>query len=110
MPPHNSQKEVWKFVGVINYHHNIWPRSSYTLASLNKLRPINKHFKWTKVEQDDFNIIKRIVACDALLTYPGFNETFRIRTNDSALQLGATISHKGKPITFCSRKLTGAQK
>ena len=49
------------------------------------------------------------MARDTLLTYPNFNETFKIHTNASAYQLGAVISQKGKPITFYSRKLTDAQ-
>ena len=44
-----------------------------------------------------------------LLTYPNFNVTFKIHTNDSALQLGAAISQKGKPIAFYSGKLTDTQ-
>ena len=46
---------------------------------------------------------------NTLITYPDFNDTFKIHTNDSALQLGAVISHKGKPIAFYSIKLTGVQ-
>ena len=47
---------------------------------------------------------------DTSLTYPDFNETFKIHTNDSAFQLGAVISQKGKPITFYSIKLTDSQR
>ena len=43
---------------------------------------------------------------DTLLTYPGFNETFKIRTDSSAFQLGAVIIQKGKPITLYSRNIT----
>ena len=49
------------------------------------------------------------MARDILLTYPDFNETFKIHTNASALQLGAVISQKVKHITFYSIKLTDAQ-
>ena len=56
-----------------------------------------------------FKKIKRIVARDNLLTYPGFNETFKIHTNTREFQLGAVISQKGKPISFYSRKHTCAQ-
>ena len=62
-----------------------------------------------EVEQDAFDKIKRIVAQDTLLTYPYSNGTFKIHTDASAFQLGAVISHKGKPIVFYSIKLTGAQ-
>ena len=59
---------------------------------LTKLMPIKRNFKWTQFEQDVFDKIKHIVACDTLLT---FNETFKIHINASAFQLGAVISQKG---------------
>ena len=34
-------------------------------------------FKWTKIKQDAFNIINRIVARDTLLTYLDFNNEFK---------------------------------
>ena len=51
-------------------------------------------FKWTKIEQDDFNEIKRIVSRDNLSSYPDFNEEFNIHTNASYFQLGVFIIHK----------------
>ena len=52
---------------------------------------IKRKFKYTQVELDAFGKIKRIVARDTLLTFPGFNKTFKIHTNSSAFQLGAVI-------------------
>ena len=49
------------------------------------------------------------MACYTLLTYPGFNETFKTHTDDSAFQLWVVISQKIKPINFYGRKLTDAQ-
>ena len=62
-----------------------------------------------KVEQDASDKIKRILDRDTSLTYPDFNETFKINTDASAFQLGVVISQKVKPIAFYSRKLTDAQ-
>ena len=67
-------------------------------------------FKWTEIEQDAFDEIKYIVDHNTLLAYPDFNETFKIHTNASRLQLGAVIGHKVKPIDFYIRKLTDSQK
>ena len=88
MVPPTSQKGVRTFIGVINYYHSMWPRLSHTLATLTKLTSNNRKFKWTKVEQDAFDEIKRIVARDTLLTHPDFNETFKIHTDASVFQLG----------------------
>ena len=73
---------------------------SHMLAPLTKLTSINRRFKRTKVKQDDFDKIKRIVARNNLSTYPDFNEHFKIYTNASTFQLGSVISQKGKPITL----------
>ena len=88
----------------------MWPRRLHILAPLTRLTSIKRKFKWTQVEQDDFGRIKRIVAHDILLTYMGFNETFIIHNDDSAFQLEAFMSQRGKPIAFYSRKLTGSKK
>ena len=61
-------------------------------------------------KQDAFDQIKRIMACDTLLTYLDFNETFKIHANSSALQLGAVICQKLKPVAFYIRKLNYSQK
>ena len=61
---------------------------------------IKRNFKRKQVEQDALDKIKRILAHDTLLTYPDFNETFKIHTDASAFLLGAVIIQKGKPITF----------
>ena len=76
----------------MNYNCNIWPRWSHTLTPLTRLTPIKNEFKWTQVEQYDFDRINRIVAHDTLLTYTDFNETFKIHIDDSVLQLGAVTS------------------
>ena len=64
----------------------------------------------TEVEQYAIDKIKRIMACDTLLTYPDFNETFKMHSDSSAFELGAVIIQKGKPIALHSRKITDAQK
>ena len=49
------------------------------------------------------------MACDTLLNYPYFNETFKTHTDASVFWLGAVISQKVKPIAFYGRKMTDAQ-
>ena len=95
-------------MGVINYYRYIWPRQSHTLSPLSRLTFIKRKFKWTQVKQDDFDEIKCIVARDNLLSYPDFNETFKIHTNVSTFQLGALVIQKGKHIDFYIKKFTDA--
>ena len=94
------------FRGVMNYYRDMLLRRSHTLMALTRLTAIKQKFKRAQVEQDPFEKIKRMGARDTLLAYPDFNETFKINTNASVFQLGAVISHKGRPFAFYSRKLT----
>ena len=91
MTPPTSKKEVRKFIGVINYYRAMWPRQSHMLVPLTILTSIKRIFKWTQVKQDASDRIKRIMARDTLLTYPYFNEIFKIHTDASAFELGAVI-------------------
>ena len=79
------------------------------LAPLTRLTSIKRKIKWMQVEQDSFKEIKQILPRETLLTYPYFNETFKIHTNASAFQLGVVISHEGKSIDLYSRKRTDCQ-
>ena len=49
-------------------------RLSHTLAPLTKITSDKIKCKWTKIEQDAFDEIKGIVACNNLSNYPDFNE------------------------------------
>ena len=87
----------------------MYPRRSHTLAPLTRVRSSNWRFKLMQVEQDNFDKIKRIVACDNLLTDLNFNKAFKIHTSASTFQLEVVISQKGKHITFYTRNLTDDQ-
>ena len=49
------------------------------------------------------------MAYSVLLSYLGFNDEFKIHTDDSGFQLVSVIFRNGKPITFYSRRLNVAQ-
>ena len=87
----------------------MWTRRSHTLAPLTKSTSINRKFKWTKSQKYAFEKIKRIVARDTLLTYPGFNETFKIHTDASTFRLGLVKGKKDKHIAFYIIKLADSQ-
>ena len=99
MKPNNSQKYVSQFIGVVNYYPNMCPRSPHTLAPLTKITSYNIN-KRIKIEQYDFDGIRRIVFRDTLLTNPDYNETFKIHNDAREFQLGAVVSQKGKLIAF----------
>ena len=64
MNPPISRKEVRKFIGLVNYYRDMWARWSHTLAPLTNITSNKVKFRWTKINQDAFGKIKRIVARD----------------------------------------------
>ena len=88
----------------------MWDRRSHLLHPLMALTSPKVKFKWTHVEQKEFDEIKSTVSHDNLLAYPDSNKQFDIQTDSRNHQLGAVIIHDSKSIAFCSRKLTETQK
>ena len=107
--PPTKVREIRRFVGLINYYRDMWRHRAHILAPLTKLCSTKTKFKWSSVEQNAFEAIKKIVGRDVLLSYPDFTKEFVIHTDASKAQLGGVISQSGKPIAFYSRKLTPAQ-
>ena len=110
MNPPTSLKEVRHFMGALDCYRGMWERHLHTLAPLTNIKFSKVKFKWTKIKQDAFDEIKHIVACNTLLAYLGFNEEFKIHTDANVFQLGAVIMHKGKLVTFYSKKINDSQK
>jgi hypothetical protein len=107
--PPKTQRELRRFIGIVNYYRDMWIRRSDVLAPLSKLTSKTVKWQWTTVEQKAFDTMKRIIARETLLVYPDFNQPFIIYTDASHTQLGAVISQNNKPIAFYSRKLNPAQ-
>ena len=107
--PPTTRKQLRRFIGMVNYYRDMWPKRSHCLAPLSSLTSSKVKWKWTEEHQKSFDQMKALMAKEALLTFPDFNEEFEIHTDASKLQLGACISQRGKPVAFYSRKLQPAQ-
>mgnify|MGYP002063961838 CR=1 FL=1 len=107
--PPRTCKELRRFIGLVDYYRDMWPRCSEILAPLSTLQSNKVKFQWTNIEQEAFKKMKRIISKDVLLSYPDFNKPFTIYTDASHTQLGGVITQNDKPIAFYSRKLNPAQ-
>ncbi len=117
-PPTNV-KEVRRFLGMVQYYHDLWARWSKMLAPLTSLVgecgqtkvTIAKGTKkvpwhWDEVHQRTFNHLKATIAREVVLAYPDYSKVFEIYTGASNKQLGAVITQENRPIAFFSRKLS----
>jgi hypothetical protein len=95
---------------MVNFYRDLYPRRAETLAPLTDLCGKNKKFVWTEKQDAAFNSMKDIMARDAMLTYPKFDEPFIIYSNSSEHQIGGIVTQDNKPLGFFNKKLTDTQK
>ena len=109
LPPKN-QRQLRRFLGMVNYYRDMWQRRSHILAPLTALTSKKVKWKWGTEEQQAFDECKRIISQETILAFPNFELPFHIYTDSSNYQLGATIIQADRPIAFYSRKMNSAQK
>jgi len=68
-----------------------------------------KPWHWGSIYQIAFYNVNSTIAKEVVLAYPCFLKPFEMYTDASTKQLGAVITQMNRPITFFSRKLSGAQ-
>ena len=67
-----THKELRRFIGMVNYHQNMWIQRSHVLAPLTALTSSEVKFIWTDKEQKAFNMMKKILSKETLLAFPDF--------------------------------------
>ncbi len=115
-------KELRHFLGMVQYHRDMWAKRSEMLAPLSNLvgecgetkttrknKVTKKPWHWDSIHQIAFDNVKTAITKEVVLAYPDFTKPFEIYTDASTKQLGAVITQENRPIAFFSRKLSGAQ-
>ena len=117
---------------MVQYYRDMRAKRSEMLAPLTDLvgacgetKTIKKNktkklpWRWVPIHQQAFDNIKATIAKDVVLAYPDFTKPFKMYTDASTKQSGATdastmrlgvmITQDNSPITFFSRKLSETQ-
>ncbi len=72
-----TQKEVRRFVGMVNFYRDLYPKRAETLAPLTALCGQNKKFHWAAEHEEAFNKIKEQMTQETMMTYPLIRSAFR---------------------------------
>jgi transposase InsO family protein len=104
-----NQKDVRRFVGLVNFYRDLYPRRAEILAPLTTLCGKNTKFAWKQEHEQAFQEMKKAISQETMLTYPNFDEPFVVHTDASHKQIGGVVSQNDKPLGFFSRKLTEVQ-
>jgi hypothetical protein len=78
-----NQKDVRRFVGLVNFYHDLYPHQAEILAPLTSLCGKKEKFVWNKEHNEAFLKMKQVTAAETMLTYPNFDEPFVVHTDAS---------------------------
>ena len=106
-------KELRQFIGIVQYHQDIWEKRSHVLVPLTDLVGECGHTKtskqkytkkkpcyWDNSHQEAFDTIKQVMTCEAMLSYRDFSKVFEVHTYASSGQLSAIIVQNGRLIGY----------
>ena len=93
----NNTRDVRAFLVLVKYYSDMWDRQSHLIYFLTALMSHRVKFKWTYMEQKDFDNIKCTFTHDTLLVYLYFKKRFDIHTDARYYQVGAVITQDGDP-------------
>ena len=112
MATQKTTTDVRRLVGMIQYYRDMWKSCSHILLPLTELSKGKKGqpIWWLPVHETAFQVVKKLISQDAMLSCPNWEKPFVIHTDASGKQIGAVISQDDKPIAFFSRKFNTDQK
>ena len=113
-PAPENVTAVQRFLGMAGYYRRFIRHFSLIASPLTALTRKDVKFRWTSVEKQAFEEIKKHLLQPPILTYPQLNMPFKVTTDASGIGLGAILSqeHEGhnKVIAYASRKLSAPEK
>jgi len=62
-------------------------------------------FKWTKVDDRNFKLLKKKNIEQPVLAFPDFGKFFRVETHPSGTAIGAILRQEYRPIAYFGEKL-----
>ncbi|KAA0033031.1 putative mitochondrial protein [Cucumis melo var. makuwa] len=101
-PTPTSIKEIQAFLGLASCYRK-FIRNFCSLAAplTNCLRRGN--FKWTLIQQESFDDIKRELTSSPILQLPDFTSPFEVADDACGTGIGVVLSQQGHPIEYFSK-------
>ena len=116
-PQPQSQRQLRRFIGLVNFYHRFLPHCADLMQPLHSLlsagEPKSQALTWTDSAVASFNATKEALAKASLLAYPQPDAPTCLMTDASDTAVGAVlqqhINGAWHPISFFSRKMTSTE-
>ena len=116
-PQPHSQRQLRRFIGLVNFYHRFLPHCAELMNPLHSLltsaKPKSQALTWSDTAQAAFNATKDALAKASLLSYPTTDAPTCLMTDASDTGVGAVLQQHFNgiwhPIAFFSKKMSPAE-
>ena len=104
-PTPASIKEIQAFLGLASFYRKFIRNFSSLAAPLTDCLK-KGNFKWTPLQQESFEDIKKKLTSSPILRLPDFSSPFEVAVDACCTGIGAVLVQQGHPIEYFSEKLS----
>eukprot|EP01018_Ginkgo_biloba_P015786 Gb_20044 [translate_table: standard] len=100
------------YLGFVISHNELKmdPKSGICASITEIMRGDKRYFKWTNTAEKSFQLLKKKVTEQPILSLPDFDKVFQVDYDASGVEIGEVLSQEGKPIAYSSEKINEAKK
>jgi hypothetical protein len=107
-PTPENVRQVRSFHSLTGFYHQFVKDFNAIAAPLNNLTKKDIPFKWGNEQNQAFQELKKRLCETPVLQLPDFGKAFEIECDASGVSIGGVLLQEGKPISYFSEKLSGA--
>ena len=109
MPTPTDKKAVQRLMGMLNYLAKFLPNISEVTEPLRNLMKKNTEWCWTKIHNESFQNIKKLLTSNKCLAYYDVTKPVVLQVDACNTGLGAVLLQDERPVAYASKALTATQ-